>query len=36
MRRLGFLAVGESDGPKYRATNYVLTRPGNPLSATSN
>lgn len=36
MRRLGFVAVGESDGPMYRATDYVLTRPGNPATAISN
>ena len=36
VRRLGFVATGESDGPKYRGRNYVLTRPGAPATPISN
>jgi len=35
MRRLGFVRTGEIDGPMYRATNYILTRPGTSSAAGS-
>ncbi|MGD9878952.1 MAG: GNAT family N-acetyltransferase [Reyranella sp.] len=32
MRRLGFVAIGESDGSKYRARNYEILRRAWPSS----